>query len=131
MPKRKPDSVRGGSRQVFRQTLFNAVHCLIVKPKLYEGMNFKVPSQTQNVPGYWLTKTFRVMKLTAILLLGACLHVSAKVFSQEKISLHEKDASLQKIFEDIQKQTHFIFWCEEWLLKKGGTVTLDIQDATL
>ena len=50
-----------------------------------------------------------VMKLTAILILSACLQVSATGLSQN-ISLSEKNVPLQKVFKQIHKQTGYQFF---------------------
>ena len=44
------------------------------------------------------------MKLTSVLIIAACLQVSAKGFSQ-KVSLNANNLPLQKVFEEIRKQT--------------------------
>ncbi len=53
--------------------------------------------------GRVITKTLLVMKLTAFLLLAACVQVSAKGFGQT-ISLYEKNAPLEKVIQQIKKQ---------------------------
>lgn len=77
-----------------------------------------------------LTKTLRIMKIAAILLLAACLQVSAKGFSQ-KITLSEKNAPLEKIFEKIEKQTGFTFAYTGTLLSKVKKVSIEIANASL
>jgi hypothetical protein len=54
-------------------------------------------------------KTIRIMKLTIVLLIAACLQVSAKGYSQ-KVTLKENNISLQKVFEEIRKQTGYHFF---------------------
>jgi TonB-linked SusC/RagA family outer membrane protein len=70
------------------------------------------------------------MKLTAILLLIACLHVSAGGYSQ-KISLSERNSPLEKVFADIQRQSGYDFFFNYTWLDKANKVTVEIHDATL
>lgn len=51
----------------------------------------------------------RFMKLTCLLLLAGCLHVSAAGFTQDKISLNLKSVELKKVLSEIQKQTAYRF----------------------
>lgn len=75
------------------------------------------------------TKTLRVMKLTAVILLSACLTASAHGYSQ--VTLSEKNAPLQKVLKKIQQQTGYDFLCPQDLLEKAGTVTVMLKDASL
>ena len=77
-----------------------------------------------------LTKTLRIMRLTAIIVLAASLHVSAKSFSQS-ITLLEKNVPLEKVLKDIKRQTGFNFLCDVDLLKRAMPVSLAVKDASL
>ncbi len=72
-----------------------------------------------------LNQTLRIMKLTAILLLIACLQVSATGFSQ-KITLSEKNASLEKVLNKIEKQSGFTFAYTASMLRKAKRVSVNI-----
>lgn len=80
--------------------------------------------------GGFLTKTLLIMKLTALLLLAACLQVSAKSNAQQ-ITLSEKGSSLKKVFEEIRKQTGYLFFYDVNELKKSRPVTLSLKGAGL
>ena len=71
----------------------------------------------------------RIMKLTALLLFAACLHVSAGAYSQ--VTLSETNAPLQKVFKKIKRQTgyHFLFNYE--LLEQAGPVTVELSNVSL
>jgi TonB-linked SusC/RagA family outer membrane protein len=71
-----------------------------------------------------------IMKLTAILLLTACLQVSANGFSQN-ITLSEKNISLQKIFKQIHKQTGYQFFYQDEMLDKAGRINIKVKDVPL
>jgi TonB-linked SusC/RagA family outer membrane protein len=77
-----------------------------------------------------LSKTLLIMRLTAILILISCLQVSAKGYAQ-KVTLSMRDAPLQKVFKEIQRQTgyHFLYTYE--LLEKAGKVDVKVQNAPL
>ena len=69
------------------------------------------------------------MKLTAIILLSACLTASANGYSQ--ITLSEKNAPLQKVFKEIQKQTGYNFFYTYELLLQAGFVTVKVNNVSL
>lgn len=77
--------------------------------------------------GKALTKTLRMMKLTAIFLLSTCLAASANSYSQ-KVTLSERNASLEIIFKKIKAQCGYTFvYRDEWF-KHAKTVTLEMKD---
>ncbi|MGN6434948.1 MAG: TonB-dependent receptor [Agriterribacter sp.] len=64
------------------------------------------------------------MKLTIVLIIAACLQVSAKGFAQQ-ITLQEKNISVQQLFEKIRVQTGYkFFYADETL---AHTTRLDIN----
>jgi TonB-linked SusC/RagA family outer membrane protein len=77
------------------------------------------------------TKTLLMMtKLTAVLLVSACLQVSAKGYSQ-KVTLSETDVPLKKVFKEIRRQTGYLFFYSDELLQQARKVTIHLQDASL
>jgi TonB-linked SusC/RagA family outer membrane protein len=70
------------------------------------------------------------MKLTAVLVVTAFLHVSASGYSQ-KITLSEKHVSLEKIFKELRKQTGYHFLYTDELLEGTGEVDIDVRNASL
>lgn len=77
-----------------------------------------------------LTKTLRIMKLTAILLFAAALQVSAKGVAQEKITLSMSNASLEKVFDQIESQTGFVFIYKDETVK-DKKVNIQVTNASL
>ena len=71
-----------------------------------------------------------MMKLTAFLLFVSFLQVSAGGYSQN-ISISLKKASIEKVFQVIEKQSDYRFFYNEKLLKNSKKVSLDIRDASL
>lgn len=76
------------------------------------------------------TKTVKIMKLTAVFLLAACLQVSARGYTQT-ITIHKKDAPLQSVFHEIEKQSGYRFFYKASLGKEFKKVTISLNDATL
>ncbi|MBC9930932.1 TonB-dependent receptor [Chitinophaga qingshengii] len=70
------------------------------------------------------------MKLSAIIVLCACLQVSARGYSQS-ISLSERNAPLEKIFRAIEKQTGYVFFFDHRLLDNAKRVTVDVKAVPL
>lgn len=77
-----------------------------------------------------LQKAVRIMKITAVILLIGCLHVNAAGYSQ-KISLSEKEVSIEKIFKEIKKQTGYKFLYNSSVLDGTKSVTINVKSATV
>jgi TonB-linked SusC/RagA family outer membrane protein len=75
-------------------------------------------------------QTLLYMKLTALLLFVACLHVSARTYSQ-KVSLSGKNISLEQVFEMVKAQTGYDAIYNPDLLKKAKRITIDVKNADL
>jgi TonB-linked SusC/RagA family outer membrane protein len=75
------------------------------------------------------TKMLLIMRLTAIILLSACLTARAEGYSQ--ITLNEKNVSLQKVIQRIQRQSGYDFLYNSELLQKQGKVCIDVRQVTL
>lgn len=82
------------------------------------------------VRSFLKSKTLFVMKLTTLLLLAACLQVSAAGYGQQ-ISISGQNMPLKKVFTEIQKQSGFIFFYSDQILANARRVTLSIQNADL
>lgn len=72
----------------------------------------------------------RIMKLTALLILGACLHVHAVGFGQ-KISLSETNTPIQTVLKKIEEQTKFKFLYAEHVIKDAKKITVHVKDASI
>jgi TonB-dependent starch-binding outer membrane protein SusC len=79
----------------------------------------------------WLPgKMLLIMKLTAFLLLVISLHVSARGLSQ-KITIVKKNATLEQIFELIQRQGGYDFLFSSQVLAKAHRVSIEARNATV
>ncbi|MBS1563229.1 MAG: TonB-dependent receptor plug domain-containing protein, partial [Bacteroidetes bacterium] len=70
------------------------------------------------------------MKFTALLLLAACLQVSART-SAQNITLKEKDAPLESIFGKIEQQSGYSFFYDKPLIRTARPVTVNIDNLPL
>ncbi|MFT3704381.1 MAG: TonB-dependent receptor [Agriterribacter sp.] len=77
-----------------------------------------------------LTQTLLIMKLTAIILLATCLQVSARGFSQQ-ITLKVKNESLEKVCEEIGKQSGYRFFFNERLLQNAKKISVELENSTI
>lgn len=77
-----------------------------------------------------LKKGILIMKLTGILLLVACMHVSASVYSQQ-VTLNEKNASLETVLKTIRKQTGYTLLYSNEVINKAQPVTVNFNKTAL
>ena len=75
-------------------------------------------------------KTLLIMKLTAIILLSACLTASATGHTQ-RVSINMKNAPIQKVFKELVKQTGVSIICNAALLDGAKPVTIKLSNATV
>ena len=77
-----------------------------------------------------LKKIMLVMKLTIALVTVLCMHLHAATFGQN-ITIADKNAKLEKILNQIEKQSGYTFWYNTDLVKNAPKVTLDVKNYTL
>lgn len=70
------------------------------------------------------------MKLTAFLVLVACLQVSTRVYSQ-KVSLQYSNVSLAKVFKEITRQTGYSFLYTDEVLSSTHTIDIRVKNVAL
>jgi TonB-linked SusC/RagA family outer membrane protein len=75
-------------------------------------------------------KAARIMKVTGILLMTACLQLSARGLTQT-ITISMKDAPLQQVFTAIEKQTDYKFFYNLDILHNTSKVTITAQSLPL
>ncbi|MBK7290255.1 MAG: TonB-dependent receptor [Chitinophagaceae bacterium] len=71
------------------------------------------------------------MKLTIAFMLFAVLNVSAKGWSQDRITLKINGLEIKKVLFTIEKKSNYRFLFNEDVLRGKSKVTLDVTDATL
>lgn len=79
---------------------------------------------------HFTSKLLRVMKLTSIFLLAACLQVSARVNSQQ-VTLKVTKAPLSKVLEQVTKQTGYEFLYLSEYNAKANPVSIQVNNVEL
>lgn len=77
-----------------------------------------------------LSRTLLIMNFTAIFLFVSALQVSAIGYSQ-KISLTLRQAPLEKVFAELERQTDYSFVANQVQLHEAKKVSIKMQDATI
>ena len=90
----------------------------------------KVLSIFLSLEGIPCAKILRIMKLTIVLLIVACLQISAAGYSQH-ITLSEKNVTFQKLFHEIRKQSGYNFLYNDAWLNKSTRISVALKDASL
>lgn len=75
-----------------------------------------------------IQKLTRIMKLMTVLLLAACVHVSAGGFSQKKISVKFEGTDIKRALNLIEKKTELRFLYNQALLAGMNRITLEARD---
>lgn len=70
------------------------------------------------------------MKLVVPLFIIVCF-CKASGLSAQTVSLHQKNTPLEKVFREITKQTGFLFFYADGLIKKNDKVTVIVNNASL
>jgi TonB-linked SusC/RagA family outer membrane protein len=78
-----------------------------------------------------ITKTIMVMKITGVILLATCLQVSARSFSQQRISITEKNAKLETILDEIGKKTGYQFFFADLDADLIKGISISVHDASV
>ena len=78
-----------------------------------------------------LHKYLLLMKLTALLLLLACMQVSARGYSQDKMSVSLKDVKLKYAITYIQHNSKYRFIYSDDLFPETAKVSVEARDATI
>lgn len=91
---------------------------------------YKISTKILSKPHCYITKFLLVMRLTIVLITVAMLQVSAVTYGQ-KITLSEKNATLEKVLKKIRSQSGFNFLYEDTDLAKAKAVNVDFSDASI
>ncbi|HYO22715.1 MAG TPA: SusC/RagA family TonB-linked outer membrane protein, partial [Flavisolibacter sp.] len=71
------------------------------------------------------------MKLTALMMLFACLQVAARGYTQDKITLKLQAADLKKALASIEKVSDYHFLYNQALVANKPKVNIDVADADI
>lgn len=70
------------------------------------------------------------MKLATFIIFATCMQLSATGFGQ-RISIKEKNSSLESIIKKIEKQSGYLFWYRVNVLKQIKKIDIDVKDASI
>ncbi|MBS1531924.1 MAG: carboxypeptidase-like regulatory domain-containing protein, partial [Bacteroidetes bacterium] len=70
------------------------------------------------------------MKLTIALVTLLCLNVHGATFGQS-ITITNKNVKLEKVLNEIEKQSGYTFWYKTDIVKQSYKVSLDVKDLSL
>jgi TonB-dependent starch-binding outer membrane protein SusC len=93
-------------------------------------MNLLLRGKATNTIRSLPKKLLLIMKLTAILLLTAALHVNAAGLSQ-KVTISKKNATLEQVLETLQQKTGYNFVFNSNALKKAKRVDIEVTNAAV
>lgn len=71
------------------------------------------------------------VKLVIALILTACLQVSARTSSAQRLSISFHNGSLDKLFAELEKKTNYVFFYDAAILKGTKLVTVEMKEASL
>ncbi len=103
---------------------------MICNSKLNKAMHLKNHGNTPPKRGFLPAKMLLIMRLTAVLLLAAAMHVSAAGLTQ-KVTIAKKNASLEQIFEILQQQSGYSFMFNSHTLANAKKVDIQVNNATV
>jgi TonB-linked SusC/RagA family outer membrane protein len=89
-----------------------------------------LPGKRTGIRRSFNRKMLLVMRLTIFLLIAGCLAVQASGYAQ-KVTLSVRNAGIESVCLDIKQQTGFFFLYDADVLKKSGTVNLELKNADL
>lgn len=77
-----------------------------------------------------IIKTLFVMRLTAVLLIAACLQVSANGNAQN-ISISQRQTTLEKVFKEIHRQAGYQFFYQDELFRQAKKFDISVKNASI
>ncbi len=78
-----------------------------------------------------LRKCWRVMKISVFLVILSAVQIYASDLSAQKVSLSGRNLPLKEVLSAIEKQTGYLFFYDESLLKNAKPVTVSIAEETV
>jgi TonB-dependent starch-binding outer membrane protein SusC len=76
-------------------------------------------------------KLVRVMRLTTIIILAACLQTSANGLAQNTVTFSGKDVNLESVFTAIKKQTSYRFFFNTTIIQNASKITIEVKNAPI
>ncbi|OQP59246.1 hypothetical protein A3860_37980 [Niastella vici] len=73
----------------------------------------------------------RIMRLTTIIILAACLQSAANGVAQNTVTISGKEVSLEYVFNAIKKQTTYRFFFNTDMLQHTSKVSIEVKNAPI
>src|SRR5436190_5055394 len=86
--------------------------------------------KTQGQNSLLFPAQFRNIKLLILFML-TCLQVSARIYSQDRISIHVESVELKKVLILIEHKSDYHFLYNEALISNQPKITLNLNDADI
>jgi TonB-dependent starch-binding outer membrane protein SusC len=78
-----------------------------------------------------IIKTLLIMKFSAVIILATTFQAAAIGGFAQRVTLNFKDAPLEKVFKEIEKQAKYVFLYNTWQVQNSKPVTIDANDVTI
>lgn len=91
----------------------------------------KRENETAQKKNLFYLRQIRIMKLTFLFILLTCLQVSAKTYSQDKITVHLQSAELKKALNVIERKSNYHFLYNEAVIANKPKIDLNVKDADI
>ncbi len=76
-------------------------------------------------------KLFLFMKLSCLLILATTLQISAKTFSQEKLTVRLNNVELSKALKEVERKSTYRFVFSNMIIPQQKKVTIDVKETPL
>lgn len=100
------------------------------KPSHFHGVGCHLKKPNRPAFGRAYVRILIMTKLTVLLLVGFTMHVSASAVAQ-RITLQVKGASIDRVMEEVYRQSGYSFLADKQLLRAAKPVDLQLADAEL
>jgi TonB-linked SusC/RagA family outer membrane protein len=95
----------------------------------YKNMNLNLCGKSPHRK-YLTSKIIVSMKLTVIIVIASCMHLSAAVFSQT-INIAEKNVPMEKVLKSIQEQSGYEFFYDNKQIRQAGIVSIKLVNVSV
>lgn len=91
---------------------------------------YKIYTNKFGMPHRLTAKLWLIMRLTTVILIATMMQLSAKMYAQ-RVTLNQKNATLEKIFREIHNQTGYDFLYDKNLLDTKKPISIEARNEAL
>ncbi len=91
----------------------------------------KRENETASIKQLFYLKEIRMMKLTFLFIILACLQVAARTYSQDRITVNIQSTELKKALNIIERKTNYHFLYNESVIANKPKIDLIVRDADI